>query len=352
MSADQNLKQFNPYQVARDLLKHLDNKRTKEVIVRRFGIGKKQGETLEIIGRDHGISRERVRQIENDGLAVLSRKEILSQFRPALATINRYLKQYGGLRRQDILLEELTSHLPRPYQAQGGLSLLLTLGEFNFYPENHAFYSFWADNEKAFARAKQALASIINLLKEKKITLSDREMFRLARQVVPVKNISAKALVAAVDISRQIEQNAYGDYGLVGWSEITPKGVKDKAYTVFRKVEKPLHFRQVAELINQADFGDKRQAHPQTVHNELIKDTRFVLVGRGLYALREWGYQAGTVRDLIVNLVKENGGLSKEEIISNVMAQRQVRENTILVNLQNRKYFVRNQKGVYNIKEA
>ena len=158
--------------------------------------------------------------------------------------------------------------------------------------------------------------------------------------------------VKQLEVSRKIEPNNFSDYGLVGWSEITPKGVKDKAYTVFRKANKPLHFRQVAELINQAQFSDKRLAHPQTVHNELIKDTRFVLVGRGLYALREWGYEAGTVRDLIVNLLKNNGALHKEAIVQSIMGQRQVRENTILVNLQNRRYFVRNEKGVYNVKEA
>lgn len=352
MSANQSLKQFNPYEEARRLLKFLDNKRTKEILVRRFGIGKKQTETLEAIGRDYGISRERVRQIENDGLAVLAKQEVLSQFRPALNVISRYLKQYGGLRRQDVLLKELTFHLERPYQGKGAVCLFLTLGDFDFYPEDEHFYNFWSLNKQAIQKTKQVLAGFINALKQKEQTLPEKQTLQFARQAKSASGLPSKALVSMIGVSRQIEQNVYGDYGLIVWSEVTPKGVKDKAYTVFRKVQKPLHFRQVAELINQANFEDKRRAHPQTVHNELIKDSRFVLVGRGLYALKEWGYQAGTVRDLIVNLVKENGGLPKEKIVKAVMSQRQVRENTILVNLQNRKYFVRNQKGVYNVNEA
>lgn len=351
MSANQNLKQFNPYLAARDLLRRLDNKRTKEILLRRFGVGKKQNETLESIGRDYGISRERVRQIENDGLAALRRKEILSQFKPALTTISQYLKKYGGLRREDLLLGELTCHLAKPYQGEGALRLFLVLGDFYFHSEDKKFSNFWALNNQVITQANQMINSFVKTLQAKKVTLSEKTVAKLANQLA-VPKAGAKAMLSAIAISRQVEQNPYGDYGLISWSEITPKGVKDKAYTVFRKINKPLHFRQVADLINQANFSDKRRAHPQTVHNELIKDPRFVLVGRGLYALKEWGYQAGTVRDLIANLIRQNGGLAKEKIVHGVMTQRQVRENTILVNLQNRKYFVRNDKGVYNIKQA
>ena len=51
-----------------------------------------------------------------------------------------------------------------------------------------------------------------------------------------------------------------------------------------------MHFKEVAEAISKT-FGKK--THYATCHNELIKDSRFVLVGRGMYALAEWGYQAG-----------------------------------------------------------
>lgn len=352
MSANQSFKKFNPYLAARDLLKHLANKRTREILVRRFGVGKKAGETLEAIGRDYGISRERVRQIENDGLAALRRQEVLSQFRPALTTISRYLKQYGSLRREDLLLNELTQHLSKPYQGQGSLRLFLTLGNFYFSPENQDFYSFWAESVKVFNKTKEVVSVLTKAFAGKGATLPEKQVSQLSHQLLPQMNLSAKALLSVVATSRQIEPNAYGEYGLVSWSEVTPRGVKDKAYMVFRKAQTPLHFRQVAELINQVDFGDMRRAHPQTVHNELIKDPRFVLVGRGLYALKEWGYQAGTVRDLITQLMRQNGGLAKKEIVQAIMGQRQVCENTILVNLQNRKYFVRNDKGVYNIKEA
>ena len=80
------------------------------------------------------------------------------------------------------------------------------------------------------------------------------------------------------------------------------------------------------------------------MHNELIKDQRFVLVGRGIYALAEWGYAKGVVRDVIRDLLAKHGPLTKDEIMDKVLKERYVKENTILVNLQNPKFFKKNKK--------
>jgi hypothetical protein len=112
---------------------------------------------------------------------------------------------------------------------------------------------------------------------------------------------------------------------------------------------KPLHFQQVAIAIDQSGFRGKKKAHPQTVHNELIKDgERFVLVGRGLYALKEWGYTPGTVRDVIEDVLKkEPKGMHKDAIVQAVLARRFVKENTIMLNLQNKSYFKKGENGTY-----
>jgi len=131
---------------------------------------------------------------------------------------------------------------------------------------------------------------------------------------------------------------------LLDWPEINPRGVKDKAYIVFKKIGKPLHFDEVARLIEGSLV--------QTVHNELIKDPRFVLVGRGIYALEEWGYFPGQVKDVILKILKEEGKpLTKEEILEKVRKQRLVKENTVFLNLSNKKHFLRNSQGKYEVKE-
>ncbi len=122
--------------------------------------------------------------------------------------------------------------------------------------------------------------------------------------------------------------------------------MRDYAYLVIRRHGSPIHFREVAEQISKL-FGKK--AHIATTHNELIKDPRFVLVGRGLYALSDWGYMSGVVRDVINNIINKNGPLTKDEIIEKVLKERYVKENTILVNLQNPKFFKKDVKGRYDI---
>ena len=66
-----------------------------------------------------------------------------------------------------------------------------------------------------------------------------------------------------------------------------------------------------------------RRTHPQTVNNELIKDPRFVLIGRGLYALSEWGYEPGTVKDVLVQILKDSGkALRKEDVLQLISERR------------------------------
>ncbi|HEY4478548.1 MAG TPA: hypothetical protein VI775_01765, partial [Candidatus Paceibacterota bacterium] len=92
-----------------------------------------------------------------------------------------------------------------------------------------------------------------------------------------------------------------------------------------------------------------KKAHIATTHNELIKDERFVLVGRGLYALAEWGYMSGVVKDVIKKIITKNGPLTKEDIIDKVLKERYVKDNTILVNLQNQKCFKKDKEGKYHL---
>src|SRR3989338_7120196 len=120
-------------------------------------------------------------------------------------------------------------------------------------------------------------------------------------------------------ISKSLDKNVFGEFGLASWAEIHPRGVRDKSYLVLKKEGKPKHFREITQLINDARFSP-RKAHVQTVHNKLIKDNRFVLVGRGIYGLSEWGYEPGTVKEVIASLLRKEGPQSKENIVAHVMS--------------------------------
>ncbi len=138
---------------------------------------------------------------------------------------------------------------------------------------------------------------------------------------------------------------------MIEWPEIRPKVVRDKAYLVLRKQEEPVHFQDIARLISELGV-DSKPMHTQTVHNELIKDNRFILVGRGIYGLKEHGYEGGTVKNVIERILQEQGPLTSDEVVELVGQRKILKRNTILLNLQSRKHFRRLDDGRYHIREA
>ena len=74
-------------------------------------------------------------------------------------------------------------------------------------------------------------------------------------------------------------------------------------------------------------------------------------MGRGLYGLAEWGYTDGVVKDVIIDILKKHGALKREDLVSKVLKERHVKENTVLVNLQNKSFFSRRPDGTYQVKK-
>jgi len=164
-------------------------------------------------------------------------------------------------------------------------------------------------------------------------------------EISKIFGIKEKVLSSYLEISRIIGKNEEGFYGLLEWPEIRPRGIRDKAYLVLKKAQRPLHFTEIAAQIDGAKVP--------TVHNELIKDERFVLIGRGIYALAEWGYFPGEVKDVILKILREKGRpMTKEEILEEVKKQRIVKPTTVLLYLYNKKYFERDSQGRYKPKLA
>ena len=324
----------NYQKICEDLLKDLPD-RQREVISRRFGLTRGQEaaefETLESIGEDFGVTRERVRQIEEDGLGRIKQK--MGKYEKVFQSYSRHLKKFGGLRKESTLLEELGG---KEYQPQA--CFLLTIGKgFERGGETEEFYPVWFVDKNSVSTARKVVASLYGKLKKINKPLPPKDLKE-------VSSIDEDALFSYLEASKKIQNNDEGLFGLREWPEINPRGVKDRAYLAFKKAQKPLHFKEVAGMIQGSLV--------QTVHNELIRDPRFVLVGRGIYALSEWGYAPGEVKEVIFKTLKEKGPLTKEEVLKIVLGQRLVKENTVLLNLSNKNYFLRDTQGRYKVKEA
>ena len=108
-------------------------------------------------------------------------------------------------------------------------------------------------------------------------------------------------------------------------------------------------FSDIAKEIADSNFK-RKNVTIQAIHNELIKDSRFILIGRGIYALSTWGYKKGTISDIIKSILeKSDKALSREEIVKQVLKVRKVKETTILLNLQNKKLFKKIDKNSYTL---
>jgi len=304
--------------------------RYQKVLFLRYGIDSKP-KTLEEIGDQFGVTRERIRQIEVKALSDL-RKEQKEALTPSIEWTAALINKEGGIVAEPHFLDYYGK------DKKGALLLVLYLGkEFLRGAGNDELHHHWYLDDAVRVRALEELALLINHLKEKNALVNKEEIAR---------HLSHPNFL---NISKLIGLSPLGLYGFTEWSEVVPKGVKDKAYIVLKKSGKPLHFTEITKRINELGLG-KHTALKQTVHNELIKDKRFVLVGRGLYALREWGFKEGTVKDVLQSIFAESRQpMSKDDVIKRVLQERFVQKNTILLNLNNGKDFTRLKDGRYTL---
>ncbi len=335
---------FKPKQVSKQLLSALPP-RARDVVKKRFGLESDNRMTLEAIGDTYDITRERVRQIENFALASIKKSEAYAAAEEALAELRAHLHEYGALAHEKNFL----NHLTKDSSLQNHVHFLLVLGDdFVKWKEDDEFHHRWTVEPELGHKVHEALRSLAADLSEDDV-LTENEivsefMSHLSKHVKDAKD--EKVARRWLELSKKISVNPLGGWGIAYSPNIKIRGMRDLAFLVLKQHGSPMHFTEVAESIKDA-FG--RSAHVATCHNELIKDDRFVLVGRGLYALSNWGYSKGTVRDIIKTILEKEGPLSKADIVKKVLKERYVKENTIGVNLQNSKYFKRDENGRYYI---
>jgi hypothetical protein len=218
----------------------------------------------------------------------------------------------------------------------------------------------WRVDFVSWAQANATIAAIVGILenhgwplKEEEliVRLQKHEVWMAHRQHYGFNDDAPYPILAHLRLSEQIKKNPFGEWGLTSWPTISPKRMADKIYLVLKKEGAPLHFRDITQRINAVGFTGK-PAYAPTVHNELILDKRYVLVGRGIYALTEWGYAPGVVSDVVAAVLKQAArSLSREEIIQEVLKQRLVKRGTIYLALSNQKRFARDRDGNYYLVE-
>ncbi len=331
--------------IVKDILNTIEREREREIVSRRFGLFDRK-ETLEQIGELLGITRERVRQLEKAVIARL--KSAAEQDLPHVSDIQKQFVQelvaMGNVARVTDLTPHFTEENDRINQAR--ISFLASLcPKLVVVDDNDHFYHTVGiasvHDEKALKEQVTAVVAAIKKIGEPTAIKAVAEA---------VKDSDSRHVEALASASKQLA-TLNGLWGLVKWPTVNPKNIRDKIYVILHVGGKPLHFNEIAKAIKGSEFK-RKDVTTQAIHNELIKDGRFVLIGRGIYALKEWGYNKGTVADIIIDVLKKaNEPLHRDEIVKRVLKSRQVKETTILLNLQGKAQFKRVAKATYTLAE-
>ncbi len=342
---DQSPKQLDIEKVVNDVLGTIEREREREIVSRRFGLFDRK-ETLEQIGELLGITRERVRQLEKAVVAKLKAAADQGQL-PHLNEVQEVLKgtvkDLGNVARVQDVTAKLTKDNSRIDQSRvaflAQLSPELTVVDDN----DHFHHSVALKSVHDEKKVKDLVGKIIEAIK----TIgAPTTVEKVAEQV----GKDPKHTEALASTSKHLA-TLNGRWGLIKWPMVNPKNIRDKIYVILHEAGKHMHFNEIAEAIKGSDFK-RKDVTTQAIHNELIKDKRFVLIGRGIYALKEWGYEKGTVADIIVEVLKKaNQPLHRDEIVKQVLKSRHVKETTILLNLQGKPQFKRVAKATYSLAE-
>jgi Sigma-70, region 4/HB1, ASXL, restriction endonuclease HTH domain len=345
-----SISKLNLAEVLEDMFLVLSDKE-KDVIVKRFSLNNKPKMTLERIGQEFSVTRERIRQIEKIALGKLRRTVKSTKLSDISALAVEIMENKGGVSTETGLISDILNVIGSSQEVDAHiiqLSLNIT-PELEKTDKSNLFFPFWRLSEITESNVKKIVEAGITVLKKKKDVMDNNELAGQAQKLIIAQDIKVPdaTIASALEVDRRVKKLKEG-FGLMTWRHINPRSIRDKAYIVLKKTDKPLHFIEIANKISEAGF-DKKVVTTQAVHNELIRYDQFVLVGRGLYALKEWGFKKGTVADVIEDLLAKKSPMSKQEIIQGVLKQRQVKKGTISLNLQKNEHFVRVGRAMYSL---
>ena len=278
----------------------IEQNREREIIVRRFGLYDRR-ETLEQIGELLGITRERVRQLEK---TIVNRLKSLTEAGkiPAVNQLEkqiiRQLIDMGRVAKVNDLTDQLLGRKSDQKQ-RSQVAFISELAEnLVVISENDNYYQSvgileYGDEEIIRSRINDIVA-----------TIRKHGQPLTIEALHEILSLDHPSFIKALASSSKLLANLKGNWGLMKWPAVNPKNIRDKIFVILTEFGSPMHFSEIAKKIKDSAFK-RRDVTTQAIHNELIKDPRFVLIGRGIYALETWGFNQGTVADIIVDILKQ-----------------------------------------------
>lgn len=344
---------FNPEQIVKGLLA-LISQREAKILTLRYGFESEKGMTLDAIGKLFNLTRERVRQLENQAVKNITKsnkyEEIVSPFSRLIIDL---VSEHGGVVSEEFLITRLKELSANDKQTIAHIKFLLANFLFGLEKVEHSdFKPGWKSLDITFDLVMEIILTLEKILIDNQKIMPEEELIEhfkktsyYQEKMNQVNELLQKSnsnlnyiLNAYLHASKKFSATPFKQWGLSSWEHASPKRINGKIYLVMLHQQKPLHFTEIADIIN-GHWPEGRQVKTATVHNELIFDSRFVLVGRGVYGLKEWGYTEGNVKKVVAEVIKEKGALTEAEIIKIVSEKKMVKPATIKLALKDLNIF-------------
>ena len=344
---------FDPKQIISELLKIL-NDREKEVLTKRYSLKGDKKSTLDSIGKNYNITRERVRQIENIAIKkVKAISEKIGKIGELKNSAIELLNDYLGILGEKTIIKKILASKDEDIADYYIIKFLLARILSDYYitqKEDNDFFSAYRLKNHKLEDFYDTVSKMIQIFEKKKEPILENNLWNIYETEPEINflndKINQNILLKYLDLSKKIKKNPLGELGLIEWKSIVPKRMNDKIHLIMKNIEKPLHVREIAEEINKMGF-DNKIAHPATIHNELILDDKYILVGRGIYALKKWDYEPGKVSEVVEKILKERGPMDKKNLINEVAKKKIVKKTTINLAIINNKNIKKNKEGKY-----
>ncbi len=330
------------------------SEKEREVIERRVGLFWER-ETLQSIWNSFSpsITRERVRQIEDTWIKKIWRIIKATLLLDIQDKARDLLELHWGLLVKDKLINSIIKELWLDRDINASIIEVVIqssqevskskprLGAFTY------FYLWNCSKSMVDAIHKEAL----KVLRRKKDVMEQDSLYAIVKENLAseISWITIPMIDSSLDVFEDLVKWEETLIGLSRWKILNPKTLKDKAIYVMKKEKVPMHFVDISNKIT--DYLSE-SVKVNTIHNELIRNSEFVLIGRWIYALKEWWFTPWAVIDVIADILEKNGWpMTTEEITAKVLETRNVKKTTIYMNLQNKKLIERVWRNYYQLKK-
>ena len=321
------------------------SKQQRDVVALRFGLDGKKKWVLQEIADKYSLTRERIRQIQNTALKHLGKDPCVKALATAVDSIEEVLRTCGGVASEERLCLSCEASTK---EEKNYVYLLLTIADrFSHSPETDDVEKFWYLDDGSRDRVHGILRHLHDEIgKDKERILTDADLKGI---LATAPHQCPEDHTVITDLSKNVYSNYRDEWGSKDHPEIALNTIAGHITVVLRTEGKPLHFAEISDRISKAK-GEP--CHRESCHNELVRRKEFILVGRGMYALENMGYRPGTIADIIVAILKEQGPMKQADVIDRVKQERLVKDQSIISALNNGATFSQNDSKEYFVIEG